>query len=87
MKLYDDGEILGVAYNAVDGQVFKLINPNRHDILLREVGFELGYKPEGECGFYTKSIEFMNRFVSRKCAKRYLGLKIEDQELNSEHLW
>lgn len=48
MKLYNDGDILGVAFKSIDGQVFTLINPNRHGILKREVGFDLGYIPEGE---------------------------------------
>lgn len=87
MKLYDDGDILGVAFKSVDGQIFTMINPNKHDTLKREVGFELGYLPDGEWGFYTKNIEFMNRFVSRKYAKRYLGLKTDDLELTSDHLW
>lgn len=87
MKLYEDGNILGVAYKTIDGQIFKFINPNRHDVLLKEVGFELGHLPEGECGFYANNIEFMNRFTARQYAKRYLGLKTDDIDLNSEHLW
>ena len=87
MKLYNDGEILGVAFKSDTGEIFKLINPNRHSQLQSEIRCEIGYIPEGEYGFYTKNIEFMNRFVSRKYAKRHLGLKTDDLELNSEHLW
>lgn len=87
MKLYSDGEILGVAFKLADGQVFTLINPNRHDMLKIEVEFELGFVPDGEWGFYTKNIKFMNRFVARKYAKRYLGIKIDSLELTSDHLW
>lgn len=87
MKLYNDGDILGVAFKSDTGDIFKLISPNRHNQLQSEIRCEIGYIPEGEYGFYTKNIEFMNRFTSRKYAKRYLGLKTDDLELNSEHLW
>lgn len=87
MKMYNDGDILGVAFKSNTGEIFKLMNPNRHSQLQSEVICEIGYIPEGEWGFYTKNIDFMNRFISRKYAKRYLGLNIDDLELNSDHLW
>ena len=48
MKLYNDGEILGVAFKSDTGEIFKLINPNRHSQLQSEIRCEVGYVPEGE---------------------------------------
>ena len=87
MKLYNDGKILGVAYKTKTCEVYTLINPNRHDTLKSEIMFDLGHLPEGECGFYTANIPFMNRFVSMQYVNKYLKMNITDTELNSDHLW